>query len=135
MSTLANNPESATAAQARNEPSAPPTVELELILDPTLGTGPLPQPSSRSVHAGWQERLTLLTDLAAERLAEDPDVVRVLCTTTGSGDHLHLHLECSLVSAEATERVSTRVDQVLIPDLEEQLGIHFAELHLGFTVA
>lgn len=134
MNTLANTPEPAANARLRTEPAAPPTVELELILDPTLGTGPVP---SRAEREGWQERLVLLTDLAAQRLAEDPDVVLValIATGTGGGSPLHLRLECALATGAATLRVSDRVETVLIPDLEEQLGESFTERELIFTVA
>lgn len=97
----------------------------------TILRGTAPITDALDVARIWEPRLALFTELAKDRMSSDPEVTSVRCEATGSPGRLHLSLECRVDSPESIARVTTKIESVIVPELEEQLGTAFDRKHVS----
>lgn len=91
-------------------------------------------PSTHPANA-WAERMQQIAAFGSHECRSKDTVHSAICTITGTPDQLVLNLACTAKSEDHVSELMQYVNDTLLPQMENSLGIQFEVRNLQFAVA
>lgn len=90
---------------------------------------------SRHKRLTWENRAQFLAHSASRAALELPGVMHAEFRVAGGPSALVLHVDCRLRPQGDPSSTMKRIADSIVEDLENFIGVRFAERHLDFTIS
>lgn len=95
----------------------------------------VPADTSTTGHEAWITRMQNIASFGTQECRSRSTVHSAICTIQGTPDKLIANLACTATSEEDVTELMQYVNDTLLPQMEQLLGIQFEVRNLQFAVA